>query len=698
MRFLRRIHPNRLVPVFLLLLTILAFGLLIPWLGYYWDDWAKLLVSRLYGLGGYLAYYAEDRPLSAWTHIVFTPLAGQSPLGWQILNLVLRWLSAWAMWWALGCLWPRARARNLVAVALFVVYPVFLQQAAGVTFHQQWLQYALFFVSLGAMIRAAKQPNRRAFRYWGWTVLAAAAMLLQLSVTEYFVPLELVRPFVLWFALDPGGVDQTGTARRAPRAKAAGVLLDWAPYLLLLAAYVVWRLFFYSLPGEDPYRANTLYDLLADPVGTLKKYTGIVLVDELWILVVSWAKTQQIDYPNLSQFGILSYLVGIGAGALAAAFLWVYERSQPVRAGAEPASEAADGQGRWMRQALILGLAAVLLGPVPAWITGRQVVFDYHSDRYALAAQFGAALLFAAGVTWLAQRRAQRAVLAGLLVALAVSYHLRVGNEYRWIWTDELRTFWQLSWRAPGLKPGTALLFENEPFPNQGLFSTSAALNLVYPQERKPDPTSLDLDYWVYTIRPRYTHAPDSMNITFSTQFRTLKFSGSTPGSLVVFKDASKSSCIWVLSEADALNPAVPDLVKAFLPISNLEQILPEPVEEGYPPEELLGPEPAHGWCYYFQKASLAAQLADWQEVSRLAGTALEAGYRPSVTESNSAYEWRPFVVGLARSGDWDEAARLTLQAYEVDRESAEFWCGVWESELGEIEKVRSDLGCPTDD
>lgn len=49
----------------LLFLCLVAFGLLLPFLGYYWDDWAKILVSRVFGLSGYWDYYAEDRPCPA---------------------------------------------------------------------------------------------------------------------------------------------------------------------------------------------------------------------------------------------------------------------------------------------------------------------------------------------------------------------------------------------------------------------------------------------------------------------------------------------------------------------------------------------------------------------------------------------------------------------------------------------------------
>jgi predicted membrane channel-forming protein YqfA (hemolysin III family) len=80
--------PGWTVPVVLLVLCILSFGLLIPSLGYYWDDWAKISVSRLFGLSGYWAYYAEDRPLSSWTHILLTPILGYRPIAWHIFVLL----------------------------------------------------------------------------------------------------------------------------------------------------------------------------------------------------------------------------------------------------------------------------------------------------------------------------------------------------------------------------------------------------------------------------------------------------------------------------------------------------------------------------------------------------------------------------------------------------------------------------------
>jgi hypothetical protein len=695
---------NRSIPVVLLLVTILAFGLLIPWLGYYWDDWAKILVSRMYGLGGYFAYYAEDRPISAWTHILFTPLVGQAPLGWQILTLLLRWLSGWGMWWSLNHLWPQARRQNFAATVLFLIYPVFTQQAVALTFHQQWLQYALFFVSLGAMISAWRLPRPRSRKFVALTLLSVITMLLQLSVTEYFAPLELVRPLMLWFLFVPVASQAAGAKAREVGQRLLKTLRAWAPYLVILAAYTIWRLFLIKLPGEDPYRANTLFDLISNPLATLGKYVTIIGVDEAQILANTWTNLLKINFSDTTPITLLSYGVGLAAGTVTAGCLMLFEDVQRQGVAKPDQRQGVEGHRQWMLQVLLLGIVAVLLGPLPAWITGRQVVFDFHSDRYALPAMFGAALLVMLVIEWLAQPRVQRALLIGLLVALAAGYHLRVANDYRWIWTDQMRVFWQLSWRAPGLKPGTAVFFENEPFSNQGLFSTSSALNLLYPQAKAVDPNHLNLDYWVYTLRPRFDHAPDSNKIGLSTQFRTLKFTGDTPNSLLIYKDPTKTTCVWVLSADDNNNPEISNLMQDFLPISNLDQILPAPSSGSVPPAELFGAEPEHDWCYYFQKASLARQLKDWKEVSRLADEAMDKGYLPNTAGSDVAYEWQPFIEGLANAGRWEEAALLTRMAYQHENKSAAMFCSLWQNGLssdqgaGEampyILDVKTELAC----
>jgi hypothetical protein len=308
----------------------------------------------------------------------------------------------------------------------------------------------------------------------------------------------------------------------------------------------------------------------------------------------------------------------------------------------------------------VVGLIALLLGCSPAWLTGRQVVFDFHSNRYAMPAMFGASLMIVAVVDWLAKGFFQKVVVISILVGLSIGYQLRVENDYANIWSDQLNFYWQLYWRAPYIQPKTALVAEDELFPNQGLFSTSAAVNLIYPQPQNPD----KLAYWVYSLNPRYTNKlPNMENTTYSSSFRTLSFTGVMPNSLVLFYNSDRANCLWILTPEDQDDPEVPALTKQFLKISNLNLISPEPVSGSYPPRDLYGAEPNHSWCYYYQKADLARQQNDWDTVEKMADAVRQLGYSPEDNLFKTPHEWLVFIEGYVHANRWNDAQKLAIEA-----------------------------------
>jgi hypothetical protein len=62
---------------------------------------------------------------------------------------------------------------------------------------------------------------------------------------------------------------------------------------------------------------------------------------------------------------------------------------------------------------------------------------------------------------------------------------------------------------------------------------------------------------------------------------------------------------------------------------------------------DLFGPEPAPGWCYYFELASLAAQHGDWERVGAIQDEIGKLGLHP-----NDQIEWMPFLLAQAGLGD----------------------------------------------
>jgi hypothetical protein len=81
-------------------------------------------------------------------------------------------------------------------------------------------------------------------------------------------------------------------------------------------------------------------------------------------------------------------------------------------------------------------------------------------------------------------------------------------------------------------------------------------------------------------------------------------------------------------------------------------------------PESLFAPEPAHGWCYYFEKADLARQFDDWDTVTRLGDEAFVLNDYP-----NNPLERFVFIEGYAHTGNWDQALKLSRESFKVSKE-----------------------------
>jgi hypothetical protein len=262
---------------------------------------------------------------------------------------------------------------------------------------------------------------------------------------------------------------------------------------------------------------------------------------------------------------------------------------------------------------------------------------------------------------------------------------VRNATAYYRSWLQQKNFYWQLAWRAPSIQPDTALLSNDELFIYVGRAATAMAVNLLYPQpagDRALDTWFLELPHDIGPKQVEKLPRGKALNPTF----RIYSFTGSSLDSLVLFYKPGAGRCLWVLSPEDAANPDLPELTRAALPASNLGRITAGPPKGDYPPVEIFGPEPAHSWCYYYQKADLARQGGDWEVVLRLADEAQAQGFAPG-----NPHEQLPFIEGYARTGSWDEALERTREAFELDADAAPELCHVWKRILNEA--IPADAG-----
>jgi hypothetical protein len=215
---------------------------------------------------------------------------------------------------------------------------------------------------------------------------------------------------------------------------------------------------------------------------------------------------------------------------------------------------------------------------------------------------------------------------------------------YSKFWEYQRQLWWQLSWRAPDIEDGSVLV---PLLPGGNRFregwETWAPANLIY---RPGDP------YIRIAGIP-----PDEETLLRATRgeimfesFRGVNYIVWSSRSLVMSLPSGES-CLHVLDGASGeLSSNEGTLVRLIAPQSQVDLIVIN-AQSHAPPENIFGKEPAHDWCYYYQKAGLARQRQDWALVAALGDEASQQGLVPQ-----DMSEWMPFYVGYAHMGRIDDA------------------------------------------
>ena len=126
-------------PTFLLLLSIITYGVFTPFLGFYWDD---QLITAVYSADAFhylKEFWQSDRPAQAYFYFAIQSVVGENPIGWQIVSLLLRWLSAALVWWLGRSLFQRRDYAIAAIACLFLVYPGFRCQSLSVAYSVNFL-------------------------------------------------------------------------------------------------------------------------------------------------------------------------------------------------------------------------------------------------------------------------------------------------------------------------------------------------------------------------------------------------------------------------------------------------------------------------------------------------------------------------------------------------------------------------------
>src|SRR5512142_739964 len=224
----------RSLPVAMAIVTVAAYGLLLPFTGFYWDDWPFAWTARFLGPAAFIPAFRGFRPFLGPIFFITTSVLPTNPLLWQVFALIIRFLSAWAAWFALSRIWPAHKRQALVASLLFLVFPGYSQHWVALThINQEWIPLILYLLSFGFTARAVRhivawKQGSLSPPYLRNTLAALLLLVAGIFPTEYFFGLEPLRFLFLWVLLSET------TSGFLPLLKRT--IQHWWPYLVIWLA------------------------------------------------------------------------------------------------------------------------------------------------------------------------------------------------------------------------------------------------------------------------------------------------------------------------------------------------------------------------------------------------------------------------------------------------------------------------------
>jgi hypothetical protein len=619
-------------PLALLFVSLITYGISLSRQGFYWDDWFLAYFIRHFGPSIFPGAFSVDRPMMGRIYLITTSILGDSLMRWQIASLITRWLVAVAFWFFLQSIWPARPVQNSAASLLFLAYPGFQQQYIAITHTNDFIVLSLYLLSLTTMVLAIRKPSL----FWPLYLLSLFSSGFVIFTIEYYFGLELVRPIFIWLA-----IDET-TVKSRPRLLRTAKI--WIPYAVIDGIFLLYR-----LTTETPRGQITIFDRLQiDPFITLMELGKTVVHDvwltgfKVWMIGIEAIMSMTGDALAIAKFiAVISACFGVTA-------LLLHNRA--IQNG--PASRR---QGATL---LLVGLFALIVAGIPYWMTELPIQLKFPYDRFTLPMMLGASLAVVGLVEVILPNWHLNVLILSAVVTVSAAFQYQNGQEYARQWSLQKDFFWQLAWRIPGLQPKTILMTSGLPFAFDRDDSLSAPLNWIYAED---DP-SKDLSYIFYDVINRTGNNLSKLTpgSHIAGDYRLISFEGNLDQSLLIYYHPP--DCLKVFDPGRDQKPAEkPQNYSQLISFSNPALIRTESNQNAIPPS-YFGQEPAHGWCYYYQKAELARQNKDWNQVVDLADRAIQ---NEADLERGKMPELLPYIEGFTHTDQWDKAVYFTKLAYE---------------------------------
>ena len=346
---------------------------------------------------------------------------------------------------------------------------------------------------------------------------------------------------------------------------------------------------------------------------------------------------------------------------------------------------------KWCFQLVLGAVMSLLAAGLPFWAANLSPSVNFPNDRILMPFMLGSNMLVFALISLLSKWKKAFNLVFGILFSLSLAFQLYQANLFRNDWEYFQQFTRQLSWRIPSLQENTLLVAKDLPLNYYSDNSLTAVFNWIYADQSDLEPSgdSYNMPYLINFTESRLGSSLASLDAgtPVNHNYRTFSFHGSTDQMMIFYHEPP--GCVHIVDpDLDMYNPLLPAFLREYVENSRADLISADPDQNEI---FFLSEDEGNSWCYYYQKASLAANLGEWEHVVDLAGTAFALDDHP-----NDASERFPFIEGFARTGDWSSALQLSRATAQISELYHPMLCKLWQildSEMDESTQKTETIG-----
>lgn len=407
-------------------LTLLAYSPLIPYLGFYSEDFFFSYVAHFYGKEGAIQSLSIDRPFNGYLLAFNYFILGlkDNVFLWHIYMLLIKLLGGYALFFTLLKLWPKKIATITIITLLFLLYPGFLQQTLPLGYNVHITGLTVWVLSLLFTTLAVKSKSK--MKTFFYTFIAIILQILTFLNLEFFIGMEVLRFLIIFYILN------------------AKSFKTWTPYILSTFVFIFWRIFIFksSRPETDinivtqTYYSNPIW-LLQIPIEMAHSF--------LQTLVGAFILPLAINFIRLPlTYSVIAILVGI----IPAILIYFYFKN------------ISDKEDHVLGKKLFfIGLVSIVGALIPIILSGRIVRIYAVYDRYTITSIVAVGFIIVGICVFKFKDSLGKWILL-LLISLSVTSHIMNGFWHKVMWERQKDLWWQLYFRAPQIKENTMLILD----------------------------------------------------------------------------------------------------------------------------------------------------------------------------------------------------------------------------------------------